>query len=65
LVAGLFKFGNGIAILKQCSDGRHLVRIEPLYGGEKPYSEWLSGDNYLDWICSLMSRRLLVADACR
>jgi len=49
LAAGLMKFGDRKAILLECSDGRHLVRIEPL-NSEEPYSEWLCGDDYLEWL---------------
>jgi hypothetical protein len=55
------KFCDRIAVLKECSDGRHLVRVEFLYGDEKSYSEWLCGDAYLDWIGNLWARRLLDA----
>jgi hypothetical protein len=49
LATGLTKFGDRRAAVMECSDSRHLVRIEPL-NGEKSYSEWLSGDDYLEWV---------------
>ena len=56
LAAGLMKFGDRKAAVMECSDGRHLVRIEPL-NGEKPYSEWLCGDDYLEWIRCLQKNQ--------
>jgi len=56
LATGILKFGDKKAILKECSDGRHLVRIETLDGSEKPYSEWFCGDDYLDWLRSLQGK---------
>jgi hypothetical protein len=38
------------AILYRTSDGRHFVRIVPLDGSEKPYIEWLVGDEHLEWL---------------
>jgi hypothetical protein len=49
LAAGLMKFGVAVAFVSECSDGRHLVRVVPL-NGEKAYSEWLCGDDYLEWV---------------
>jgi hypothetical protein len=50
LAASIAKLTNRKAMLFECSDGRHLVRIEPLSGDEKAFSEWLCGDDYLEWL---------------
>ena len=49
MAAGLMKFRDRKAIVMECSDGRHLVRIEPL-NGENPCFEWLCGDDYLEFV---------------
>lgn len=50
LAVGLTKFGDKKATVKECSDGRHLVRVETLDGSVKAYSEWLCGNDYLEWL---------------
>ena len=37
---GLMKFGDRVAVVEECGDGRHLARVFPL-DGEKPFCEWL------------------------
>jgi hypothetical protein len=55
LAVGLSKFGDRVAVVEECSDGRHLVRVFPLVGG-KPFSEWLCGDEYLEWVRCLQGK---------
>jgi len=43
-------FGDFKAILYRTSDGRHLLRFEPLQGKEKPRTVWLSGNQHLEWL---------------
>jgi hypothetical protein len=43
-------FGDYKAILFKTSDGRHFVRFLPLKKSEKPYVEWLHGNDYLEWL---------------
>ncbi len=50
LAVGLTKFGDRVAVLGECSDGRHLVRVFPLNGCGKPFCEWLCGDDWLEWV---------------
>jgi hypothetical protein len=50
LAEGISDFGDFKAILYKTADGRHLVRIEPLNGSEKPHIEWLSGNEHLEWL---------------
>ena len=49
LAVGLMKFGDRVAVVEECGDGRHLARVFPL-DGEKPFCEWLCGDDYLEWL---------------
>lgn len=46
---GISDFGDFKATLFRTSDGRHFVRYEPIDSDEKPYIEWLSGDDHLEW----------------
>ena len=57
LASGLMKFGDKRATVCECSDGRHIVRVETLDGSENSYSEWLSGDDYLEWIRCLRGNK--------
>ena len=50
IAEGISDFGDFKAILFSTSDGRHFVRFEPLNNSEKPYVEWLEGDEYLEWL---------------
>ncbi len=43
-------FGDFRAVLFKTSNGRHLVRIEPMNSWEKPHLEWLCGDDHLEWL---------------
>jgi len=43
-------FGDFRAVLFRTSDGRHFVRIMPVASSEKPHVEWLSGNDYLEWL---------------
>ena len=43
-------FGDFKAILYKTSDGRLLLRFEPLQGVEKPRTLWLSGNQNLEWL---------------
>lgn len=56
LAAGLSKFRDKMAAVIECSDGRHLVRVVPLIGCGKPYSEWLCGDDYLEYVRCLQEK---------
>lgn len=57
LASGLMKFGDKRATVCECSDGRHIVRVEALDGSENSYSEWLSGNDYLEWIRCLRGNK--------
>jgi hypothetical protein len=46
---GISDFGDFKATLFRTSDGRHFVRYEPIDKDEKPYIEWLSGGDHLEW----------------
>jgi hypothetical protein len=50
IAEGISDFGDFKAILFKTSDGRHFVRYEPLNSQEKPYVEWLQGNDYLEWL---------------
>ena len=43
-------FGDFRAVMVRTSDGRYFVRFEPLGGKDKPYVQWLQGDEYLEWL---------------
>jgi hypothetical protein len=47
---GVSDFGDFKAVLFRASDGRHFVRYQPADSSEKPYVEWLRGDDYLEWL---------------
>jgi hypothetical protein len=47
---GVSDFGDFKAVLFRASDGRHFVRYLLLNSSEKPYVEWLRGDDYLEWL---------------
>ncbi len=51
---GVSDFGDFKAVLFKTADGRHFVRIVPLTNSEKPYVEWLSGNDYLEWLRRLV-----------
>jgi hypothetical protein len=46
IAEGVSDFGDFEAVLFKTSDGRHFVRILPFIKSEKPYTEWLAGDDY-------------------
>lgn len=48
IAEGISDFGDFKAILFSTSNGRHFVRFEPVNSPEKPYVEWLGGDEYLE-----------------
>lgn len=50
IAEGESDFGDFKAVLFRTSDGRHFIRFEPLQGSEKPRIEWLSGNDYLEWL---------------
>jgi hypothetical protein len=50
IAEGISDFGDFKATLFRTSDGRHFVRYEPLRGNEKPYVEWLQGNDHLEWL---------------
>ncbi len=50
IAEGISDFGDFKAVLFKTTDGRHFVRFEPLNSAEKPYVEWLGGDDYLEWL---------------
>ena len=50
IAEGVSDFGDFKAALFRTSNGRHFVRYMPLKSSEKPYIEWLSGDDYLEWL---------------
>ncbi len=47
---GISDFGDFKATLFRTSDGRHFVRFEPVKGSDKPYIEWLCGNDHLEWL---------------
>jgi hypothetical protein len=55
LAVGLMKFGDRVAVVEECSDGRHLARVFPLRGRGKSFFEWLCGDDYLEWVRCLQT----------
>jgi hypothetical protein len=50
IAEGVSDFGDFKAVLFRTSDGRHFVKFEPFGAKEKPNVEWLSGDDYLEWL---------------
>jgi hypothetical protein len=50
IAEGISDFGDFKAVLFSTSDGRHFVRFEPFNDREKPYVEWLSEDEHLEWL---------------
>jgi hypothetical protein len=50
IAEGESDFGDFKAALFRTSDGRHLVRFEPLSRQENPHVEWLCGDDHLEWL---------------
>lgn len=50
IAEGISDFGDFKAILFRASDGRHFIRFVPLKGLEKPYIEWLHGNEHLEWL---------------
>ena len=50
IAEGFSDFGDFKAIMYKTSNGRHFVRFKPLDENEKAYVEWLSGDEYLEWL---------------
>ena len=54
IAEGISDFGDFKAILFRTSNGRHFVRYEPLSSSDKPYVEWLSGNDHLEWLRCLM-----------
>jgi hypothetical protein len=50
IAEGFSDFGDFKAILFKTSDGRHFVRFLPFNTLEKPHSQWLPGDEYLEWL---------------
>ncbi len=50
IAEGISDFGDFKAILFKTSNGRHFVRIIPLKSPEKPYIQWLPGNEYLEWL---------------
>ena len=50
IAEGISDFGDFTAILFKASDGRYFVRTVPSNDLEKPYIEWLDGDDYLEWL---------------
>jgi hypothetical protein len=56
IAEGLSDFGDFKATLFKASDGRHLVRFEPLIGDEKPHTEWLCDGDHLEWLRCLFTK---------
>ncbi len=50
IAEGISDFGDFRAILFKTSDGRHFVRFLPFENSEKPHTQWLPGDDYLEWL---------------
>ena len=50
IAEGISDFGDFKAVLFRTANGRHFVRIEPMNSAEKPYVEWLSGNDHLEWL---------------
>jgi hypothetical protein len=50
MAEGISDFGDFKAILFKTANGRYFVRFEPLNSSEKGHVEWLSGDEYLEWL---------------
>lgn len=50
IAEGISDFGDFKAAMFRTADDRHFVRIEPLNKREKPYVEWLCGDDHLEWL---------------
>jgi len=50
IAEGISDFGDFRAILFRASDGRHFVRFVPLQSSEKLHTEWLCGDDHLEWL---------------
>jgi hypothetical protein len=50
IAEGVSDFGDFKAILFKTADGRHFVRYIPFNKQEKPYVEWLSGNDHLEWL---------------
>ena len=50
IAEGFSDFGDFKAIMYKTSNGRYFVRFKPLDEKEKAYVEWLSGDDYLEWL---------------
>jgi hypothetical protein len=57
LAEGLMKFGDREAVVLELCDGRQLVLIVSL-SSEKPYFEFLSGDDYLEWVRCLQKSNM-------
>ena len=56
IAEGVSDFGDFKAILFETSDGRHFVRIVPLKSSEKPHTEWLCGNDHLEWLRCLFAK---------
>ncbi len=50
IAEGISDFGDYKAAMFETADGRHFVRIEHVEGLEKPRIQWLSGNEYLEWL---------------
>jgi len=50
IAEGVSDFGDFKAVLFKTADGRHFVRVVPFKTSEKPHLEWLSGNDYLEWL---------------
>ena len=50
IAEGISDFGDFKAVLFRTSDDRHFVRFIPSKNLEKPYAQWLPGDDYLEWL---------------
>jgi len=54
IAEGVSDFGEFKAVLFKTADGRHFVRIMPFKSSEKSHVEWLSGNEYLEWLRRLV-----------
>jgi hypothetical protein len=50
IAEGESDFGDFKAILYRSSDGRHFLRFVPFKGSDKPYVQWLTGNEHLEWL---------------
>lgn len=50
IAEGESDFGDFKATLFKTADGRHFIRFEPLEPTEKSYTEWLPGNQHLEWL---------------